>query len=127
MLLNDPIGDMLTRFRNAQHARKESCTFPWSRIKEEICTLMKREGYLGEITVSGDKPHLEITVAFIPDKKVTVERRSTPGKRRFIGADQIKPILHGYGLSIISTSQGLLTDTEARAKHVGGEVLCLVS
>lgn len=127
MLLTDPIGDMVTRIRNSQHARKDSTTFPWSRIKEEICSLLKREGFLESVSVSGDKPKQMITVTFIPEKPVTVKRGSTPGQRKYLSAAEIKPVLHGYGFSVISTSQGLLTDTEARAKHTGGELLCTVS
>ncbi len=127
MLLNDPIGDMLTRMRNAQHARKETCSFPWSRIKEQICELLKREGYLQDVSVSGDKPHQDITIAFVPKKTIEVKRESSPGKRLYRSADEIRPVLSGYGLAILSTSAGLLTDTEARTKKVGGELLCTVS
>lgn len=127
MPLTDPIGDMLTRMRNAQHARHASCTFSWSGIKQEICELMKREGYLENVEVTGTAPHQVITVTFVPGRTLSVKRESAPGRRRYLNASQAKPVLHGFGMAILSTSSGIITDSEAREKKVGGELLCTVS
>ncbi len=127
MPLTDPIGDMLTRMRNAQHARHEQCTFGWSKIKLEICELMKREGYLSEVETTGEKPKEMITVTFVPGRKLTVKRESAPGRRRYIGMAKTKPVLSGFGTAILSTSSGIVTDSEAREKKIGGELLCTVS
>ncbi len=126
-LLNDPIGDLLTRIRNAQHARKLTCSAPWSKIKLQLCEILKREGYLQEVEVTGDAPHQDIVVTFVPGKSVEVRRVSKPGRRLYEKKSQLKPVLNGYGLSIITTSKGLLTDKEARGQNVGGEVLCTIS
>ena len=126
-MLNDPIGDLLTRIRNAQHARKSTCSAPWSRIKQQLCEILQREGYLQAVEVTGDAPKQDLVVTFIPGKSVDVYRTSKPGRRVYEGRAALKPVLSGYGLAIITTSKGLLTDKEARQQNVGGEVLCTVS
>lgn len=126
-LLNDPIGDLVTRMRNAQHARKATCSAPWSRIKQELCEILRREGYLESVDVIGEAPKQDIQVTFIPGKSVDIYRVSKPGRRKYERSSEMKPVLRGYGFSIITTSKGLLTDKEARAQKVGGEVLCTVS
>lgn len=126
-LLNDPIGDLLTRLRNAQHARKTSCSAPWSRIKQQLCEILKREGYVDRVEVEGDAPKQDLVVTFIPGKSFDVQRVSKPGRRFYEKATGLKPVLRGFGLSIITTSHGLLTDKEAREQKVGGEILCTVS
>jgi small subunit ribosomal protein S8 len=88
---------------------------------------MKREGYLENVEVIGAKPKEMITVTFVPGRTLTVKRESAPGRRRYLNTSQTKPVLSGFGMAILSTSSGLLTDTEARAKKVGGEILCTVS
>lgn len=125
--VNDPIGDLLTRMRNAQSARRKTCRAPLSRIKKELCELMVREGWLEKVEVMGDAPKQEIEVTFVPGKKLTLQRMSTPGRRMYTTAQELRPVLRGYGQAIITTSQGLMTDTEARAKNVGGELLCTVA
>lgn len=127
MPVSDPIGDMLTRMRNAQHARKDSCTFPHSRIKLAICEVLVREGYVSAAEVAGNEPKLEITVTFVPQKKLTVRRFSSPGRRSYLKAGDVRPVLSGFGMAVISTSQGLLTDREARERKIGGEILCTIS
>lgn len=126
-MLNDPIGDLLTRMRNAQHARKSSCSAPWSKIKVQLCEILKREGYLENVEVTGDAPKQDIVVTFVPGKMIDVQRVSKPGRRRYESTSALKPVLNGYGMAIITTSKGLLTDKEARSQKVGGEVLCTVS
>lgn len=126
-MLNDPIGDLVTRMRNAQNARKLTCSAPWSRIKQELCEILQREGYLEKVEVTGDAPKQDLVVTFIPGKTVDVHRVSKPGRRVYEGTATLKPFLNGYGLAIVTTSKGLLTDKEARGQKVGGEVLCTVS
>lgn len=126
-LLSDPIGDLVTRMRNAQHARRDECRAPWSKIKVELCEILKREGYLADVAVEGDAPKQEVVVTFVKDKELTLQRVSKPGRRVYQGARELKPVLNGYGLAIITTSHGLMTDKQAREKKLGGEVLCTIS
>ncbi len=125
--VNDPIGDLLTRMRNAQAARREGCSASWSRIKQELCDVLKREGLLQEVTVTGEDPKKNLEVTFVPGRKLQVKRISTPGRRVYSKSMSLRPVLRGYGLSILTTSEGLLTDSEARKRRLGGEVLCTVS
>lgn len=126
--VNDPIGDLLTRIRNAQHARRNSCRAPWSRIKEQLCELLRRDGWIENVEVIGETPKQEIEVTFNASKPpLTLKRVSKPGRRNYTGSSDLRPVLGGYGVMILTTSQGILTDREARAKKVGGEVLCTIS
>ena len=125
--VNDPIGDLLTRIRNAQGARRVSCTAPWSRIKQELCELLKREGWLEDVRVIGEEPQQQLEVHMMPGKTIELKRMSKPGRRLYAGSDELKPILRGYGISVLTTSQGLMTDKEARKRKIGGEVLCTIS
>lgn len=128
MPVTDPIADLLTRVRNAQHARNTSCRCSWSRHKEEICTLLHREGYLSEVKIEGEGTEKEIVLLFTEERPpLTLRRVSKPGRRVYMGKKELKPVLRGMGLAIVTTSQGLMTDREARSKGVGGEVLCTVS
>lgn len=128
MPLTDPIGDLLTRMRNAQHGRRTECRAQWSRIKQELCEVMKKNGYLADVRVEGEAPHQEIVVIFRTDRApLTVSRVSRPGGRKYVGFDGIRHLLHGNSLAVLSTSQGLLTNREAREKKIGGELLCTVS
>lgn len=126
-IVNDPIGDLLTRMRNAQAARKKHCMAPWSRIKEELCNVLQREGWLEKVEVTGDEPFKDIRVTFVPGKTLTLARISKPGRRVYAPAKDLKPVLRGYGMAVITTSKGLLTDDEARNQGVGGEVLCTIA
>jgi small subunit ribosomal protein S8 len=125
--VNDPIGDLLTRIRNAQGARRTTTRAPWSRMKQSLCELLKKEGLIESVKVIGEEPKQEIEVTLIPGKALELTRVSKPGRRVYAGAGELKPVLRGYGIAIITTSQGLMTDTEARQKKVGGEVLCTIS
>jgi small subunit ribosomal protein S8 len=128
VVVNDPIGDLLTRIRNAQSARRESATAPWSRMKEALCNVLKREGWIQDIVIHGEDPKKTIEVVFAPEKsKLELKRISTPGRRVYAKYAELKPVLRGYGIAIVTTSQGLMTDAEARAKKLGGEVLCTIA
>ncbi len=124
--MNDPIGDFLTRMRNAQRARRETCKAPFSKLKLALAELLKREGYLSDVAVIGEEPKTEIEVTFVAGKEVDFKRMSTPGRRMYAGNEDLRPVLRGYGIAVLTTSQGLMTDIEARSKKVGGEVLCTV-
>ena len=126
--LTDPIGDLVTRMRNAQHARRDTCRAPWSRIKQELCELLKREGWLADVKVVGEAPKQELEVVFADDKRsLQLKRVSKPGRRDYAGYMELKPVQRGYGIAVLTTSQGLLTDKEAKKKKIGGEVLCTIS
>jgi small subunit ribosomal protein S8 len=125
--VNDPIGDLLTRIRNAQGARSKSTHAPWSRIKQELCNLLVREGMIQKVDVIGEKPKQDMIITFVPGKTLVLTRISKPGRRMYSPAAELKPVERGYGISILTTSEGLLTDKEARKRKVGGEVLCTIS
>ena len=125
--VNDPIGDLLTRMRNAQSARKATCVAPHSRLKQELCELLKKEGWLEDVRVIGEAPKQELEVTFVPGKKLTLERVSSPGRRVYTKSQELRPVLRGYGQAIITTSEGLMTDKDARKKKIGGELLCTIS
>ena len=126
-IVNDPIGDLPTRMRNAQSGRKASCRAPWSRIKQELCELMKREGLLEQVDIVGEEPKRDIEVTFIPGRTLALKRVSTPGQRQYRKSSELRPVLRGFGIAIITTSEGLITDKEARKRKLGGEILCTVS
>lgn len=125
--VTDPIGDFLTRMRNAQSARRGACAAPWSRMKEELATVLKAEGLLEDVQVTGEKPMQQLEVTFVADKTLVLERISKPGRRVYVKADELRPVLRGHGISVLTTSAGLMTDKQARAKRMGGELLCTVS
>ena len=128
MPVSDPIADLLTRMRNAQHSRSDTCVCPWSKHKEEICNVLKREKYLEDVQVDGEGKDKKITVTFSADRpKLKLDRVSKPGRRIYSGKGDLKPVLSGFGIAIVTTSQGLMTDKEARKKGVGGEILCTLS
>lgn len=130
MMVTDPIADMLTRIRNAVQAHHETVDIPASKEKVEIAKILKNEGFITEYEVSGDlKKTITITLKYTKgNQKVIsgVKRISKPGLRIYAQADKLPRVLNGLGIAIISTSQGLLTDKEAKAKHVGGEVVAYV-
>jgi small subunit ribosomal protein S8 len=130
MMVTDPIADMLTRIRNAVQAHHETVDIPASKEKLEIAKILKNEGFITEYEVNGDlKKTITITLKYTKgNQKVIsgVKRISKPGLRIYAQADKLPRVLNGLGIAIISTSQGLLTDKEAKAKHVGGEVVAYV-
>ena len=128
MPVNDPISDLLTRIRNAQHSRKLDCSCPWSRHKQELCDVLKGEGYLSDVQTEGEGKDKVINLTISEDHpKLTLKRISKPGRRMYMGHGEIKPVLRGFGTAVVTTSQGLMTDSQAREKGIGGEVLCTVS
>lgn len=127
-LLSDPIGDLLTRIRNAQAAGRASCKAPWSKIKLQLCELLVREGWLAETRVIGEAPKQEIEVLFATDRpRLTLSRVSKPGRRLYASSKDIRPVLRGFGIAVLTTSEGLLTDRQARERNIGGEVLCTIA
>jgi small subunit ribosomal protein S8 len=126
--VTDPIGDLLTRMRNAQSAKHDSCRAPYSRVKHALLETMKRDGWIVGVEKIGEDPKFELEVTFSPEKpRLELSRVSKPGRRIYEKHSTIKPVLQGFGVSLVSTSQGIMTDKEARAKHVGGEVLCTIA
>lgn len=126
-IMSDPIGDLLTRMRNAQHARRATCVAPWSRIKQELLELLQKEGFVAEVKVLGDAPKQDVEVTFQADKKLEIKRVSTPGRRVYVGAAEIQPVLQGFGIAVLTTSKGLMTGKEARKQKIGGELICTIS
>ena len=131
MSLQDPISDMLTRIRNAFMAAKESVDIPHSKMKAEIARLLKREGYILDYATEADgaKKTLRVFLKYSVDQQPVIQgikRISKPSLRRYVSSGDIPRVLGGLGTAILSTSTGLVTDREARKKHVGGEVLCYV-
>ncbi len=129
MSLQDPISDMLTRVRNAQKASKVNVVMPSSTQKVSVAAVLKDEGYITDFKVSGDtKKSLTIELKYYQGKPVieSIKRISRPGLRIFKAKDELPSVNGGLGISIISTSQGLMTDRQAKAAGHGGEVICLV-
>jgi len=131
MSMTDPIADMLVRIKNALAVRKTSVKLPASKIKLSIANVLKSEGYVLDVRQIGDakKPELEIVLKYFEGKPVIerLERFSRSGLRQYRGKDTLPKVLGGLGVSIISTSKGIMTDRDARQQGVGGEVLCLVA
>jgi len=127
--VNDPISDMLTRIRNANRALLPVVEVPHSKTKESIAGILKREGYVADFVVEGKLPKTIKVKLKYQGKKSIIEglrRISTPGLRRYVGASEIPRVRGGLGVAVISTSEGLLTDTQARKRNIGGELLCYV-
>jgi small subunit ribosomal protein S8 len=130
-MMTDPISDMLTRMRNANQALHETVTMPSSKLKEEVAKIFAAEGYIEgyEIKASGVKRDLELKLKYLPDRSRVISglrRLSKPGRRVYRGADELPRVKGGLGVVVVSTSQGLLTDREARRRRLGGEILCEV-
>ena len=126
----DPISDMLTRIRNANRALLPNIDLPHSRMKESIAHILKKEGYIAEVATEGVKTKKKLKLKLKYDgKKGVIEglrRVSTPGLRRYVASTEIPRVRGGLGISIVSTSQGLMTGNQARKSNVGGELLCYV-
>ncbi len=130
MSMTDPIADMLVRVKNALAVGKQTVKMPSSKIKLAIANVLKAEGYVADVRVSGDvKPELEIALKYYQGKPVIerLERVSKSSLRAYRGKDALPKVLGGLGVAVISTSKGILTDRQARAAGVGGEVLLLVA
>ena len=132
-MMTDPIADMLTRVRNANTAMHEEVRMPSSKQKVALADVLQREGYIGGYEVApspkGVGDVLTIKMKYSPDRDRTISglrRVSTPGLRVYRKADSVPRVLGGLGVAVLSTSQGLMTEREARRRKVGGEVLCYV-
>ncbi len=128
-MMTDPIADMLTRIRNAVRVEKPSVEMPLSKVKRGLAEVLKREGYIWDWEEISDQPssHLRIHLKYGPNGERVIQkvrRISKPGCRVYRGSGKLKPVLGGLGISIISTSRGVISDREARQRKLGGEVLC---
>ncbi|MDP8987944.1 MAG: 30S ribosomal protein S8 [Actinomycetota bacterium] len=133
MTMTDPIADMLTRLRNGNVALHDQVRMPSSKLKEALASVLEREGYIEGFSVADDPAGpgrvLTVKMKYSPDRERTIsgiQRVSKPGLRIYRQADRLPRVLGGLGVAVLSTSQGLLTDREARERHVGGEILCYV-
>lgn len=130
--MTDPIADYLTRVRNAIMARHEVVEIPGSNIKKDITRILYDKGYILGYKFEEDNKQgiIRIALKYHPETKVpaikSLQRISTPGLRRYANADHLPRVLNGLGIAILSTSQGVMTDKEARKMNVGGEILCYV-
>ena len=131
MSMSDPIADFLTRIRNGQLSGKPEVAIPASRIKLALAKVLKDEGYIEDFAIDGEaaKPTVKVRLKYYQGSPVIerIERVSRPGLRVYKAKDELPKILGGMGVAIISTSQGVMTDRQARAAGHGGEVLCIVS
>jgi small subunit ribosomal protein S8 len=131
-MLTDPVADMLTRIRNANHARKATVDMPWSRHKEAIAKALVNEGYLesaAEVTEEGSGRTLRVGLRYDDRRRpviLGIKRVSRPSLRVYVGSTEIPAIRKGLGVQVLSTPKGVLVDREARKQGVGGELLCTV-
>lgn len=130
MIMTDPIADMLTRTRNALQQKHESVSMPASKEKQAIAKILKDEGFITDYSVEGDvKKTLTITLKYAEDNKRVISglrRISKPGLRVYAKVDNLPRVLNGLGIAIISTSNGMMTDRDAKKNHLGGEVIAYV-
>ena len=132
MNMTDPIADMLTRIRNGLGAGKDTVVIPASKMKVEIAKILKAEGYINNYKVEGEAAKdktISIELKYGPDGQKVIsglKRISKPGLKVYAKADALPRVLNGLGIVVLSTSQGLMTDKEARAKNIGGEVLAYI-
>ena len=127
--MTDPISDMLTRIRNAGLALVPEVEVSHSKMKESIAGILKKEGYIADLAMEGKVPRtMKLKLKYVGKKSVIegLRRISTPGLRRYVGADDIPRVRGGLGTSIVSTSRGLMTGVQARKNNLGGELLCYV-
>lgn len=130
-MMTDPIADLLTRIRNASAAKHEEVEIPSSKMKLEIVKILKEEGFIKNYKLSKDNRQgiIHVFLKFTSDDKPVIsglKRISRPGRRIYVGIDNIPQVMGGVGIAILSTPKGILTDLKARREKVGGEVLCYV-
>jgi small subunit ribosomal protein S8 len=130
MVMTDPIADMLTRIRNANQMRHEVVEMPASRIKLQVLEVLKREGYINDVEYIEDSKQgvLRVFLKYVKNERVIkgLKRISKPGLRVYAKSEELPKVLNGLGIAVISTSEGIMTDREARQKQTGGEVLAFV-
>ncbi len=131
MTILDPIGDLLTRIRNAQRVGKKDLTAPVSKARVNVLNVLEVEGYIrGHSVVKGEdgRDLLKIELKYVEGQPVikTIQRVSTPGRRYYSGISDLKLVKNGLGINILSTSHGVMSDVQARKKAIGGEVICTV-
>ncbi len=131
MSMTDPLGDMLTRIRNGQQARKDSVLTPASKLRARVLDVLQREGYIrgySEADITSAQASLRIDLKYFEGQPAIqhVARVSKPGRRVYSGAQELPRVRNGLGIVIVSTPKGVLSDAEAREQNVGGEVLCQV-
>jgi small subunit ribosomal protein S8 len=131
MMVNDPIGDMLTRMRNAQQAGKAKVSVPYSKFRTSVLDVLKNEGYISNYSVSDIRKGLKdisVTLKYVDTLPVitTIKRVSKPGRRVYAPVTDLGMVHSGLGIKILSTSRGILSDAEARSAGVGGEIVCEV-
>ncbi|MDB6068753.1 MAG: rpsH [Pedosphaera sp.] len=127
--MTDTISDMLTRIRNASRVQLPVVAMPHSKMKESIAHILKKEGYVAEVAVEGKVPKKITLKLKYEGKKSVIEglrRVSSPGLRRYVGATDIPHVRGGLGISVVSTSQGVMTGTQARKSNLGGELICYI-
>ena len=127
--MHDPISDMLTRIRNASRALQPNVEVPHSKLKESIANVLKKEGYVSEVSVDGKAIKTIKLKLKYEGKRAVIEglrRVSTPGIRRYTGSQEVPRVRGGLGVAILSTSEGVMTGVQARKKNIGGELLCYV-
>jgi small subunit ribosomal protein S8 len=131
MAVTDPLGDMLTRIRNAQLRGKTKVKSPASRMRGRVLDVLQQEGYIRgyvEVGYDGGRSEFEIELKYFDGEPVIkqIDRVSTPGRRVYVSVQKLPTVYNGLGISILSTPKGVLSDAEARAQNVGGEVICTV-
>ncbi len=127
--MTDTISDMLTRIRNASRVLMPVVEMPHSKMKESIAHILKKEGYVAEVAVEGKLPKkIKLKLKYEGKRSVIegLRRVSTPGLRRYVGSTEIPRVRGGLGISVVSTSQGVMTGTQARKSNLGGELICYV-
>jgi small subunit ribosomal protein S8 len=128
-MVNDPIADMLTRLRNAALARLERTEVPFSRLKVNVTEILKQEGFVSDYRVEEDERRIIVFLKYSRNRASAfagLRRASRPGRRHYVGHQEIPKVRNGLGIAILSTSHGVMTDRAARAAKVGGEILCEV-
>lgn len=130
MVSTDPIADMLTRIRNAINVRKREVTLPHSNVKQSVAELLKKSGFVDNVTVEGDGVtktlRVVINAEFTNPRITEIQRLSKPGRRYYVHSQDIPVVKRGRGVVIVSTSKGMMTGDEAKAQKVGGELICKV-
>lgn len=131
MVINDPVGDMLTRIRNAAMVRHDKLTLPSSKLKVEVAKCLKNEGFVADYVVHEKAPQNELTIVlkYGPNRESVItgiKRESKPGLRRYVNCRDIPRVKGGMGVAILSTSRGVMVDHEARKANVGGELICTI-